>query len=168
MALTYTRAVELLEKYGIKVSVQCNGLPVIKACAEVIQGLEGALETAQTLTSGPMPFKIVTEPAEKLQKQTSLLKTLRIPVKKLEDGDILFIKTNGDFERGYEIVTKIRTAIQAVTKKNVLVWMGIGQSDMKHLDLKGKLKLLTLAFKPLTHEARVKLLLDLTAEVSKL
>lgn len=168
MALTYTQAVELLEKHNVKVSSHCNGLQMVKACAEVIQGLEGALETAQTLTSGPMPFKIVTEPAEKLQKQLGLLKTLRIPAKKLEDGDILFIKTTGEFQPSYEAVLKIRQAIQAVSKKKVIVWMGVGQIDMKHLDLKGKLKLLSTAFKPLTREARVQLLLDLTAEVSKL
>jgi hypothetical protein len=156
MALTYPQAVELLENHGIKVSVNSNGLSVMKACALVIQRL-----AEENVTLKAQAKEIVVPPSESLQNAVQALKTLRLKSKvfSLQDGDMLWLQVRK--EPDYEAFRHLRSAIKLVTKKDVLVVLTPEENVVRHISLAERAKFINHLLKDLRPEARAGLIKDL-------
>lgn len=128
--MTYTQAVELLESYGVKISSECNGVSVIKACAQIVQN------QAQQL-------KKLTEADRTLENATRALKSLRLHAKvlRLEDGDLLWFKSKDlADEQLYGHLRKIVNKL--VEPKRVLLVVTDPDDDLSRLDREQRQKLI--------------------------
>lgn len=148
MEMTYSQAVALLEGYGLKLSTECNGMTVIKACAEIIRNQRSALKT-------------FTEQEKSLENVVSVLKSLRLHAKvmRIKDGDMLWLAVD---LLDYEQLSKICEYIKKLTKLDNVLVIGTDRDDkLTHLDSKAQTCLMKKMLANLRPEVRVQVLKEL-------
>lgn len=149
MDMTYTQAVELLESYGVKISSECNGVSVIKACAEIVRNQSQAL-------------KKLTEPEKSFGNAIRALKTLRLYAKvlRLQDGDMLWLRVDG-VDRVE--VLRVKELIKKVTGKNIMVLATDRDDKIEHHSLETQTRLMKKLLSNFRPEVRAQVLQELAS-----
>jgi hypothetical protein len=148
MDMTYSEAVELLENYGVKISSECNGISVIRACAEIVRNQARAL-------------KKFTEQDKSLENTVSVLKQLRLHAKvmRIKDGDLLWFRAD---QIDHQILSRLKDYIKKLAKTdNVLVIATDRGDTLTQFDAKAQTLLMKRMLAQLRPDIRTQVLKEL-------